>query len=104
MHIKELRKSLKKRSRTSGFKRGQGHEAANTSGILNLSSDSIRSVGSQSYRERKDMSKLQKSQQKLRRNQGITTKRTKGRRNSWRIRNTIDKMRNEMHLPTKLTT
>ena len=54
MHIKELRKIIKKKDRELVVARGaKATEAANTSGILNLSSDSIRSVGSQSYRERR---------------------------------------------------
>ena len=71
-------------------------EAANTSGILNLSSDSIRSVGSQSYRERKDMSKLQKSQQKLKSEiKELRRREQRAVEIHGALRNTIDKLRNE---------
>lgn len=97
MHIKELRKIIKKKDRELVVARGaKATEAANTSGILNLSSDSIRSIGSQSYRERKDMSKLQKSQQKLKSEiKELRRREQRAVEIHGALRNTIDKLRNE---------
>ena len=97
MHIKELRKIIKKKDRELVVARGaKATEAANTSGILNLSSDSIRSVGSQSYRDRKDMSKLQKSQQKLKSEiKELRRREQRAVEIHGALRNTIDKLRNE---------
>ena len=62
LHIKELRNIIKRKERELVVAKGaKATEAVNTSGILNLSTDSIRSVGSQSYRERKNVTKLEKT-------------------------------------------
>ena len=97
LHIKELRNIIKRKERELVVAKGaKATEAVNTSGILNLSTDSIRSVGSQSYRERKNVTKLEKTQQKMKSEiKELRRREQRAVEIHGALRNTIDKLRNE---------
>ena len=97
VHIKELHTIIKRKDRELVVTRGaKATEAANTSGVLNLSTDSIRSVGSQSYKERKNITKLEKTQQKMRAEiKELRRREQRAVEIHGALRNTIDKLRNE---------
>ncbi len=96
-HIKELHNIVKRKDRELFVTKGaKATEAANASGILNLSTDSIRSVGSQSYKERKNISKLEKTQQKMKSEiKELRRREQRAVEIHGALRNTIDKLRNE---------
>ena len=101
LHIAELRAMVKKRERALVVsKNAQATDAANTSGLLNLSTDSIRSVGSTkssastSMRNRKEQTKLGKQLKETQRQMKEFRRReTRAVEIHGALRATIDKMR-----------